>query len=814
MLGGYQETILNGIAQIAEEHHANLLSFVGAAMGDVIGSRKHWNAVYELAGPANVDGLIMFSGAIQNVTIEEFTQLCIHYAPLPVISIALKVEGIPSVTVDNSTGLHVLLKHLIEHHHYQRIAFIRGPESHPEANIRYQTYVETLESYDIPLDSSLVTPGSFLAEAGVEAVRLLLDYRKARPDVIVASNDGMAIGAWEELTRRGLSIPEDIALTGFDDIPEAKILATPLTTVRQPLIDQGKQAARMLLEWLEHGIPPEENCVTGTELVIRDSCGCLPFAIANPTASTHITAADISNNALSQRRGVVLADIQEVICPHFQGVPPYSVELLVDTFFDTLRGEDSSRFLLLFNQMLRQGMKTLTHTDLEEGIMSRWQEALSILREKALPYPHPDIAEDADKLLFRGCTLIIEATRRAHLSLENSAEASMLVHSEIVRDINATSNTQQVADYLAQNLSRLGIGTCMLALYEGTPAPTPQSRLIMAYHHGQRIALEPDEQLFPSKQLIPPNVLPQDEWPYLVIHPLVSRDIHFGFILMEMTAGQWSMYNTYLALAEQIGSALYRTLLQQQIEQSNKDLQRQAAELTEANDQLEQFAYVASHDLQEPLRMITSYLQLVEKRYKGRLDRDAEEFIGYAVDGAARMKRMINDLLAYSRVTSGGQPMELTHCDDVLANAVANLEITIKEGKALITHDPLPIVMGNSTQLAAVFQNLIGNAIKFHGEQQPRIHIAAEQKEDEWLFSIQDNGIGIASEHWEKIFAIFSRLHSQDKYPGSGIGLAICKKVVEQHGGRIWIESHPGNGTTFFFTIPKRSLNNAPLRHT
>ncbi|MBN1430694.1 MAG: GHKL domain-containing protein [Anaerolineae bacterium] len=556
----------------------------------------------------------------------------------------------------------------------------------------------------------------------------------------------------------------------------------------------------MLLEWLEHGTPPE-NSIMETELVIRDSCGCSPLATPSLVASARIIATSISDTALAQQRDVVVADIQEVICPHFQDVPPDCIEQLVDAFFDALQGKVPSQFLPLFNQMLRQSMRTLTRADLEEGIMSKWQEMLSILREQAMPYRRPDAGEDVDGLLYQGCVLIIEATRRVHLSRENSAEASMVTQSEVVRDFNSTSNAQQVADCLAQNLSRLGIGTCALALYEGTPAPSPQSRLIMAYHNGQRLELEPGGRLFLSTQLIPPDILPHEQWPYLVIHPLVSRDIHFGFILMEMIAGQWSLYSTYLALAEQIGSALYRALLQQQIERSNQDLQRHAAELAEANAQLEQFAYVASHDLQEPLRMITSYLQLVEKRYQGKLDGDGEEFIGYAMDGAARMKRMINDLLAYSRVTSVGQPLELTNCEDVLADALANLEIAIKEGNALITHDPLPTVMGNRTQLTAIFQNLIGNAIKFRGQQQPCIHVSADHKENEWLFSVRDNGIGIDPEHWEKIFAIFGRLHSQDKYPGSGIGLAICKKVVEHHGGRIWVESQPGHGTTFFFTI-------------
>jgi hypothetical protein len=288
-----------------------------------------------------------------------------------------------------------------------------------------------------------------------------------------------------------------------------------------------------------------------------------------------------------------------------------------------------------------------------------------------------------------------------------------------------------------------------------------------------------------------------------MVRPLLSRDIHLGFVVMEMHAGSRSMYDAYDAFSDQIGSALYRAILLQQIRQSNEELQERAAELAEVNAQLEQFAYVASHDLQEPLRMVTSYLQLVEKRYKDKLDADAEEFIGYAVDGAARMKRMINDLLAYSRVTTRGQPLASTNCENSLAQTLSNLEVAIKDNSVLITQDPLPTVMADGTQLMIVFQNLIENAIKFHADRQPHIHISAERKEDEWLFSVQDNGIGIAPEYSERVFAIFSRLHPHTKYPGTGIGLAICKRVLERHGGRIWVESQLGEGTTIFFTLPE-----------
>ncbi|MCF6149664.1 MAG: PAS domain S-box protein [Candidatus Kuenenia sp.] len=228
-------------------------------------------------------------------------------------------------------------------------------------------------------------------------------------------------------------------------------------------------------------------------------------------------------------------------------------------------------------------------------------------------------------------------------------------------------------------------------------------------------------------------------------------------------------------------------------------------ELSRSNAELQQFAYVASHDLQEPLRMITSYTKLLERRYKDKLDFNANEYIAYAVDGAMRMQQLINDLLAYSRVTSRGKEFEPVNCTEVLDRVIKNLKVAIEESNAIITHDTLPVVMADMSQLTQLFQNLIGNAVKFRGAAPPRVHISAEQKKREWIFSVTDNGIGIDPQYYDRIFVVFQRLHGKEDYPGSGIGLSICKKIVERHSGRIWLKSEPGSGATFYFSLPVRN---------
>jgi signal transduction histidine kinase len=237
-------------------------------------------------------------------------------------------------------------------------------------------------------------------------------------------------------------------------------------------------------------------------------------------------------------------------------------------------------------------------------------------------------------------------------------------------------------------------------------------------------------------------------------------------------------------------------------QRAEKELKETLGELARSNAELEQFAYVASHDLQEPLRMVSSYVQLLARRYQGKLDTDADEFIGFAVDGANRMQGLINDLLMYSRVGTKGKPFETTDCNRVLSEALLNLSAATEESGAVITNDNLPTLMADKTQMVQLIQNLVANAIKFRNKDDPCIHVSSEQKNGTWVFSVSDNGIGIDADYYDRIFAIFQRLHGKTEYPGTGIGLSVCKRIVERHGGRIWVDSESGKGSRFYFTMP------------
>ena len=259
---------------------------------------------------------------------------------------------------------------------------------------------------------------------------------------------------------------------------------------------------------------------------------------------------------------------------------------------------------------------------------------------------------------------------------------------------------------------------------------------------------------------------------------------------------------------EKIKVELAKQQLEREIEErkrAEEQLAKNVGELKRSNDELQQFAYVASHDLQEPLRMVASYTQLLAKRYKGQLDADADEFISYAVDGTNRMRRLIQDLLAFSRAGTSAKAVPEVSSENALKEALINLQATIAESGAVVTHDSLPVITADESQLTQVFQNLVGNAIKYHGTEAPRVHVSASKNDgQEWVFSVQDNGMGIDPQYFDRIFVIFQRLHGREEFAGTGIGLAICKKVLEKQGGRIWVESQPGKGSTFHFALPER----------
>jgi light-regulated signal transduction histidine kinase (bacteriophytochrome) len=291
-----------------------------------------------------------------------------------------------------------------------------------------------------------------------------------------------------------------------------------------------------------------------------------------------------------------------------------------------------------------------------------------------------------------------------------------------------------------------------------------------------------------------------------LVLPLLADGRAFGALTIYARQPDGFSDEEVALLAELAGDLAYGITalrLRAAKERAEEALRQTAEDLQRSNRDLEQFAYVASHDLQEPLRAVGGYVKLLEHRFPDRLDAKARAYIAGAFDGATRMERLIGDLLAFSRVATRGDAFQPADLEDALGQALRNLEAGIDSARATVVHDRLPTLSVDAGQIRQLFQNLIGNALKFHGEQPPKIHIGAQRQDGRWVFSVHDNGIGIEPQYYEKIFQVFQRLHTRKDYPGTGIGLAICKKIVERHGGTIWVESQPGQGSTFYFSIPE-----------
>ena len=302
--------------------------------------------------------------------------------------------------------------------------------------------------------------------------------------------------------------------------------------------------------------------------------------------------------------------------------------------------------------------------------------------------------------------------------------------------------------------------------------------------------------------------------PAAVLIPLVLGALRFssekhGIFGIESGISLFAFANIVLFAAVIWWNAKLLFLAEQERQEAMEKLKRLTGDLERSNAELQQFAYAASHDLTEPLRMVASYLELLSGRVREKLGEEEQEFIGYAIDGARRMQGLIQDLLAYARVDTRARPSEPVDSERVLETVLTNLKLAISEGHAVVEHERLPVVKGDSVQLTLVFQNLIGNAIKFHGKENPKIHVGARRDNGEWVFEIKDNGIGIDPKHFNRLFVLFQRLHTRLEYPGTGMGLAICKKIIERHGGRIWVESKPDQGSAFFFTLPANGEQHA-----
>ena len=460
---GYAAQVWPGVADVAEERDVNLICFVGGTLCAPHEFDTQRNVAYDLVSPEKLDGLLAMSGSIgQFIGPEKLKDFYRRYQPLPMVSIAMAVDGIPNILTDSESGVRESITHLIGIHHFQHIAFIRGPETNSEAELRFKTYVTTLAENNLPFDPDLVVSGNYLGPAGAELVRVLLDERKVKFEAIVSANDEMALGAITALQERGLRVPDDVSVVGFDDLEEAKFTSPPLTTIRQPLYEEGRRATEMLLA-LMAGEDVPSYVTLPTELVVRQSCGCQPkveLPIIDPST---IQTGESIEAVIAAQRQQILTDMAKAVGVSANSLGPGWAERLLEAFSVTLNDPARNDFLHILDEMLRQ-------VGANNGNVMEWRRMLSGLQSQMCAA----LANEADrskveKLMPQGRALVGEIAQwaQAHLRLQAERRAFDFTIG-ISEPLMTAFDVEGLTEVVARQLPRLGIGSCYLSLYEAS----------------------------------------------------------------------------------------------------------------------------------------------------------------------------------------------------------------------------------------------------------------------------------------------------------------------------------------------------------
>ncbi len=827
----HDRTIWTGITEIARQNNVNLIGLVGQRLNDPRHFLAQENRIYNLASAKNLDGLIIRSAAIGSyIPRHEIEIFLDRYISLPTVSIGAVVENMPSVVVDNQAGLRNLINHLIVEHGYRHIAFVKGPENHVEAIERFRVYVQALQGHGLSFNPDLIIPGDFSQKAGIEAVKLLFEERRVKVDAIIFANDNMALTALNTLQQLGIQVPDTVAVAGFDDMQESKYALPPLTTVRQPIKELGRRSAELLLAQIEGKDIPQKTELS-TELIIRESCGCMLQTVRRagvegpaivlpeiPTGTVKILSPD--------SRVKVLHKIEEAIQTNGaattyaqNGVRSTEISLLIDALATDLNDESANAFLSNMSRIARQAI-SLPNKD-----PNVWQEVLSEMRRQVLPYlTNSNILIKAENLWHQARVLLGETIKQAQavrrLQTEQQAQTIHMVNQALI----STFDVDQLIDVVVEILPQLEIRSCYICLFDGelkaTTGMSTWSRLILAYTDGGRMKISPDNQRFKTRDLIPFTVLPQRRRFNMLVLLLYFRDNPLGYIIFEIETQDSLMFE---ALRGQISSALQGAMLMRQIQEqkihleaevadrtadlitANEKLQAYATELERSNQELQDFASTASHDLQEPLRKIQTFSHRLQMGYANQLDARGADYLSRMQNATNRMQTLIRDLLAYSRVSTNVKPFSAINLNLVVQGVLSDLETAITAVDGQVNVGDLPTIEADETQMRQLFQNLVSNALKFHkADEPPVITISSEllPEENRCRVLVEDNGIGFDEKHTERVFGMFQRLHGIGKYDGTGMGLAICQKIVKRHNGNIVAKSTPGQGATFIITLP------------
>lgn len=825
---GYNLQILAGAVSAAKQHDVSVFWLSGGHLGDSDVIQAQRNIIYQLVSRERIDGLLIMTGTLGNlVELPELTRFCERYHPLPMVSLPRPTPSIPHLLVDNAKGIRDLVAHLVEVHGRRRIAFIRGPEHNEEAEKRYAAYQQALAEHGIEFDPQLVAMGDFRPPSGMEAIALLLDERKVSIDAVVAANDNMAITALEALQMRGKLVPGDVAVVGFDDIEESRVIAPALTTVRQPIFEQGARGIELVLSLIRKEETPLTTLLP-TKLVLRASCGCgsdLPYVIKVEGAETEEGERTLA--LLVRRREQILSEMLVLLGTKKGDWETEQADALLSAIIGELQNRPGDSFVTTIDRILLD-------IGSRDGELLVWQSALAFLCRQvlALVADAPDLVSRAEVLRQEASMLIGQAIQRSQTYEKIRAERRLRTLSNLSRGLITTIDSAELINVLVAGLPRLKVRACYLSLYENFPS-LEWSRLLVAYNENGRAPLPPEGQRYLTNRLVPRELLPEGRPSILVVDPLYFREEHLGFVAIEMESSKHVFYEE---LREQLSSAIKGIKREEERTRLHRAVNERARELETAYEALkdnqrrllisEKMAFVGrltagiAHEMHTPLAAVRSALtelahlaedyrssigdQTVTAADHGEIASEMLHSINLAKRAATLAAGFVQGIKSQTPA-SGPNEKRYFAVTPVISDALLLLSHAVRQKNCVTTLDCTDDAIqlyGAPGRFAQVVTNLVTNAIdasvvKGGGP----IKLSLTRDGDSVTFQVKDEGSGMPP---EIVSRIFEPLFTTKPFgEGTGLGLAIIYDiVVGEFGGTVEVATEPGQGSTFTIRLP------------